>query len=40
MLAELQLHAVCAHVPEEDRAIIITVYEPDPDLWIDFRRRI
>jgi hypothetical protein len=22
------------------RAIIITVYEPDPDRWIDFRRRI
>jgi len=34
------IHAVCAHVPEEDRAIIITVYEPDPDRWIDFRRRI
>jgi hypothetical protein len=34
------IHAVCAHVPGEDRAIIITVYEPDPDRWIDFRRRI
>jgi hypothetical protein len=21
-------------------AVIITVYEPDPDRWIDFRRRI
>ena len=34
------VHAVCAHAPEEDRAIIITVYEPDPDRWIDFCRRI
>ena len=34
------VHAVCAHVPEEDKAIIITVYEPDPDRWIDFGRRI
>jgi len=34
------IHAVCAHAPEEDKAIIITVYEPDPDRWIDFRRRI
>jgi hypothetical protein len=34
------IHAVCAHVPEEESAVIITVYEPDPDRWIDFRRRI
>ena len=34
------VHVVCAHVPEEDRAIIITVYEPDPVRWIDFRRRV
>ena len=34
------IHAVCAHVPEENRVIIITVYEPDPDSWIGFRRRI
>ncbi|MFB0533457.1 MAG: DUF4258 domain-containing protein [Anaerolineae bacterium] len=34
------VHVVCAHVPEEDRSIIITVYEPDPDRWIEFRRRI
>ena len=33
------VHVVCAHVPE-DTAIIITVYEPDPDRWTDFRRRI
>jgi hypothetical protein len=26
-------------VPEEDRAVIITVYEPDPDRWVEFRRR-
>ena len=34
------IHAVCAHVQEEDRVIVITVYEPDPVRWIDFRRRI
>ena len=34
------VHVVCAHVSEEDRSIIITVYEPDPDRWIEFRRRI
>ena len=22
-----------------DRVIIITAYQPDPDLWIDFERR-
>jgi len=34
------VHAVCAHVPEENRAIVITVYEPDPSRWIDSHRRI
>ncbi|MBM3135087.1 MAG: DUF4258 domain-containing protein [Chloroflexi bacterium] len=33
------IHVVCAHVPEEDRAVIITVYEPDSDRWIELRRR-
>jgi hypothetical protein len=31
---------VCAYSPEDDRAIIVTVYEPDPGRWIDLRRRI
>lgn len=33
-------HVVCAYAPEDDRAIIVTVYEPDPGRWIDLRRRI
>jgi len=33
------LHIVCAPVEEEELLIIITVYEPHPDLWIDFRKR-
>lgn len=34
------IHVVCAHGIEEDLAIIITVYEPDPAKWIEYRRRI
>lgn len=34
------VHVVCTHVPEDDIAIVITVYEPDPGRWIDFRRRL
>lgn len=33
------LHIVCAPVAEEKLLIIITVYEPHPELWIDFRKR-
>lgn len=33
------IHLVCAYVEEEDMAIVITVYEPDPSRWIDYRRR-
>ena len=31
---------VCAYAPEDDRVIIVTVYEPDPGRWIDLRRRV
>lgn len=34
------IHLVCAYNDEDERIIIVTVYEPDPDLWIDFTRRI
>ena len=34
------LHVVCAPVLEENTLVIITVYEPDPKRWVDFRRRI
>jgi hypothetical protein len=33
------LHVVCAPVPDEGRLIIITVYDPDAERWVDFRRR-
>lgn len=34
------LHVVAADATDEDAVIIITVYEPSPDLWeADFRRR-
>lgn len=33
------LHIVCAYNANEDMAIVITVYQPDPELWIDFKRR-
>ena len=33
------LHVVCAPLPEEGILVIITVYEPDPAMWIDFKRR-
>jgi len=33
------LHIVCSYAIDEELAIIITVYEPDPSRWIDFERR-
>ena len=33
------LHVVCAYAKDEETAIIVTVYQPDPDRWIDFVRR-
>src|SRR4051794_18787174 len=32
------LHVQCSD-PERPRVKLITVYEPDPELWIDFRTR-
>jgi hypothetical protein len=32
------LHIQCSY-PIRSLIKIITIYEPDPDLWIDFRRR-
>ncbi len=34
------LHLVCAYNETNEMAIIITVYEPKPELWIDFKRRL
>lgn len=33
------LHLVCAYSEELDLVIIITVYQPHPDKWMDFERR-
>ena len=33
------LHTVCSYNKDEETTIIITVYHPDPDLWIDYKRR-
>ncbi|MGA9057665.1 MAG: DUF4258 domain-containing protein [Terriglobia bacterium] len=34
------VHVVVAHNLSENELIVITVYEPDPELWeADFRRR-
>ena len=33
------LHIVCAFAADEDTAIVITAYQPDEKLWIDFKRR-
>lgn len=33
------LHIVCAFTSEENTTVIVTVYEPDPEKWIDYERR-
>jgi len=33
------LHVLCAYTKDEETAIIITAYQPDPKRWIDFERR-
>jgi len=33
------LHIVCAYDDSDDLTIIITVYHPDPELWIDYKIR-
>jgi len=33
------LHVVCAYSGDDDLAIIITVYQPDPQKWINYERR-
>lgn len=34
------IHVVCAYDSREDQVVVITVYEPDPNRWEDFRRRV
>ena len=38
-IAGRPLHSVFALAEEDNLAIIITAYEPDPERWIDFSRR-
>ena len=33
------LHVVAAYDKEDDIVIIITIYHPDPNLWIDYKER-
>ncbi len=33
------LHMVCAYAEVENLAIIITVYQPNPELWLEYKRR-
>ena len=37
-LAHRPLHILCSY-PSRPLVKIVTLYEPDPDLWIDFRTR-
>lgn len=37
--ASRPLHAVCAYDEEGDRLIVVTVYEPSRERWLDYRRR-
>ena len=37
--ADRPIHVVCAYADDDDLAIVITVYEPDPARWVDFERR-
>lgn len=37
--ADRPIHIVCSLDEEESLAIVVTVYEPDPDRWIEFRKR-
>ena len=37
--ADRPLHIACAPIAEEKILAIITVYQPDPKLWIDYKIR-
>lgn len=38
-IAHRPLHAVCAYDDEQDQIIVVTVYQPDPARWEEYRRR-
>ncbi len=37
--ADRSLHIVGAYDEEENLTIVVTVYQPNPELWIDHKRR-
>jgi hypothetical protein len=37
--SERPIHAVVAFTPDQEIAIIVTSYVPDPARWVDFKRR-
>jgi hypothetical protein len=37
--ASRPLHVVCAYDDREDRTVVVTVYQPEPDRWAEYRRR-
>jgi hypothetical protein len=36
---DVHIHSVWAYNGESKRAVLVTVYRPDPDRWIDWRSR-
>lgn len=36
---ERPIHIVCSYLKEEDVTIVITVYEPDKEKWINYKER-
>ncbi len=33
------LHIVCAYDADQNLTIVVTVYQPDPQYWINFKKR-
>lgn len=33
------LHVICAYDEGDNLTIVVTVYQPNPELWIDYKRR-
>lgn len=37
--AHRPLHTVCAYNQGDNQIVVVTVYQPDPDRWEEYRRR-
>ena len=33
------LHVLCAYNQREDLVVVVAAYQPNPELWVEFRRR-